>query len=363
MGGIFFLFSQSSGLELSHDGKTLAACGTYTDTLTLIDTASWSVAANVPVGDYPVRAAFAPDDSEIYVTNKNPGTVSVVSNAGGASTVTATLAVGQQPFEMAVSPDGNTLYVASAQDKNVGVVDLVAGSLAATVAVPDSPQGLALSPGGSCLYVASGTWFVALGPGPKIALGQSGAVSVIDTASASVVQSIDTGLPPGTLVLDASGTVGLVPSPFADGLTRLDIPGAVSTYCTAKTNSQGCAPPIASSGSPSASAGSGFLISASQVIPTSNGLFFYSTTGADAKPFQGGFLCVQPPVRRTGVQNSGGAGPCGGSYSLDFNAYIAGGFDVSLVAGATFWGQYWSRDPSSPSGTSLTDALTATIAP
>ena len=36
--------------------------------------------------------------------------------------------------------------------------------------------------------------------------------------------------------------VRLVPSPFADGLTRLDIPGGVTTYCTAKTNSQGCAP-------------------------------------------------------------------------------------------------------------------------
>jgi len=363
MGSIYYLFNQASGMTLSHDGRTLAVCGTYSDTLTLIDTASWSVAADVPVGDYPVRAAFAPDDSEIYVTLKIPATVAVVSNAGAASAVTGTIAVGPQPFEMAVSSDGGTLYVAQAQNGTVGVVDLASGLLTKSIAVPDSPQGLALAPGDTRLYVASGTWSVSVGPGPKISLAQAGAISEIDTLTQTLASAVDTGLPPGTLVLDQAGTAALVPSPFADGLIRVDLPTGWSTYCTSKVNSQGCAPPIWAVGNLSASAGSGFWVTASQVIPVSSGIFFYSTSGPDAKPFQGGFLCVQPPVRRTNPQNSGGAGACGGSYGLDFNAYIASGADPALVAGATFWGQYWSRDPSSPSGTSLTDALTATIAP
>ena len=363
MGGIFFLFNQASGLELSHDGQTLAVCGTFTDNLTLIDTASWSVVANVTVGDYPVRAAFSPDDSKIYVSNKNPGTISVVSNAGGASGVTGTIAVGQQPFEMAVLPDGSTLYVGRTQVPSIGVVDLTTGTLSASVALPNSPQGLELAPGGACLYVATGTWSVALGPGPKIAIGQAGAVAVIDTAAKSVVQSIDTGLPPGTLVLDASATVGLVPSPFGDALIRLDVPGSYTTYCTSKVNSQGCAPPISATGTPSASAGSGFVIAATQVLPNAKGLFFYSSAGPAAIPFQGGFLCLLSPVKRTPGQTATGSGTCGGAFALDFNAYIASGIDPALVVGATFWGQYWSRDPQSPSTTSLTDALTATIGP
>jgi YVTN family beta-propeller protein len=363
MGGIYYLFGQASGMTLSHDGATLAVCGTYDDTLTLVDTATWTVAANVPVGDYPVRATFAPDDSELYVALKTPATVAVVSNAGAASAVTGTIAVGQQPFEMAVSSDGGTLYVAQAQDDSVGVVDLASGLLTSSIAVPDSPQGLALSPSDSCLYVASGTWSVTLGPGPKVSFGQAGAVSVIDTATQAVVQSIDTGLPPGTLVLDPAGTTGLVPSPFADGLTRLDVPSGWATYCTSKVNSQGCAPPISAVGALSASAGSGFVILATQVIPNAKGLFFYSTTGPAAVPFQGGFLCVQSPVRRTFGVTATGSGTCGGTLAYDFNGYIALGLDPNLIAGNTIWGQFWSRDPASPSTTSLTDGLTATIAP
>ena len=73
--------------------------------------------------------------------------------------------------------------------------------------MPDFPQGLALSPGGACLTVASGTWSVTLGPGPKLGIGQAGAVTVFDTGTLGVAQALDTGLPPGELRFDASGAV------------------------------------------------------------------------------------------------------------------------------------------------------------
>jgi len=135
-------------------------------------------------------------------------------------------------------------------------------------------------------------------------------------------------------------------------------------YCTAKVNSLGCTPAIGWSGFPSASPGIGFAIAASSELAQKFGLLFYGTSGPQAQPFQGGFLCVQAPTQRTAVQDSGGAaGSCSGSYSFEFNAWIAGGGDPALVAGAKVWSQYWSRDPASPSTTSLTDALEFTIAP
>jgi len=54
---------------------------------------------------------------------------------------------------------------------------------------------------------------------------------------------------------------------------------------------------------------------------------------------------------------------CSGSYALDFNAWIGRGADPQLVGGAQVWGQFWSRDPQSPSGTGLSDAITFTICP
>jgi len=139
--------------------------------------------------------------------------------------------------------------------------------------------------------------------------------------------------------------------------------GSVSIYCTAKVNSLGCTPAIGFSGVPSASAGSGFTIGATNILAAKFGLLFYSKTGANASPFQGGFLCALSPLVRTPVTNSGGGAGCTGSFQIDFNAYIASGKDPALVSGQQFWSQWWYRDPASPSTTGLTDALTATVCP
>ena len=151
-------------------------------------------------------------------------------------------------------------------------------------------------------------------------------------------------------------------SGIVEGWT-FELPPVATTYCTAKVNSQGCLTAIGFDGTPSASSGSGFHVSATDIVPSSKGVLFYGTSGAAATPFQGGFLCVAPPTTRTSVQDSGGAGPCTGTFTFDFNAYVATGVAPSLVGGADVWAQYWSRDPASPSGTNLTDGVTFTLWP
>lgn len=141
-----------------------------------------------------------------------------------------------------------------------------------------------------------------------------------------------------------------------------------SIYCTAKVNSIGCTPAIGFSGTPSATAGSGFLITATNQINNKNGLLFYSTQGANGIPFQGGTLCVKAPIKRTAVQNSGGNAPpndCSGTYSLDFNTYIASGVNPNLISGQQVNAQYWSRDPgfAPPNNTGLSDAVEFVIGP
>ena len=137
------------------------------------------------------------------------------------------------------------------------------------------------------------------------------------------------------------------------------------TYCTAKVNSQGCTPVVGFSGFPSVSDPNPFDITASMVINDKSGLFFYGLSGRDKLPFQGGILCAAPPLGRTPVQNSGGNPPpadCSGTFSLDFNAWMQGGGDPSLAPGVQVDGQYWYRDPQSPSTTGLTDAIELVIA-
>ena len=146
-------------------------------------------------------------------------------------------------------------------------------------------------------------------------------------------------------------------------LTPIDACGvnSISLYCTAKTSSSGCLPAIVTSGSPSAGAGSGFHVTAVQVERGKTGLLFYGTNGAASQPLQGGFLCVQPPLKRLPAQSSGGSGPCSGTLDYDFNAWIASGADPALVAGATVHAQFWFRDPLSPSGTGLSGGVAFTL--
>ena len=130
-------------------------------------------------------------------------------------------------------------------------------------------------------------------------------------------------------------------------------------YCTAKVNTLGCTPAIGFSGAPSASSPNPFDVSATNVLNNKPGMLFYGYSPA-AIPFQGGHLCVQPPIKRTPPQSSGGNPPpsdCSGTYAYDMNARIQSGIDPGLTVGTSVYGQYWSRDPSDPHTTNLTDAL------
>jgi hypothetical protein len=148
---------------------------------------------------------------------------------------------------------------------------------------------------------------------------------------------------------------------------------APSIYCSAKTNSLGCVPAIQGSGAPSASAGAGFTVSATQVRNNKPGLLFYSTQGANSAPFQGGTLCVAPPIKRTPAQSAGGnpgGQDCSGQYALDFNAFAAGaagGNPVPALSepGTEVWCQWWGRDQGfpAPNNTTLSDGLHFQICP
>lgn len=130
-------------------------------------------------------------------------------------------------------------------------------------------------------------------------------------------------------------------------------------YCTAKVNSLFCAPSISATGFASASLASPFVIQATNIINQKQGLLFYGY-GAAATAYQGGFLCMTTPLRRTSAQNSGGSpsgSDCTGAFSFDFNAYIATGFDPLLVVGQQVNAQFWSRDPADPFTTNLTNAV------
>ncbi len=134
-------------------------------------------------------------------------------------------------------------------------------------------------------------------------------------------------------------------------------------YCTAKVNSAGCLPAIASSGPPSVCCGGLLTVSATQVLNQKNGLLFWGRQPSST-PFQGGTLCVEPPLVRTQIQNSNGSTSgtdCTGSYVFHWSSsYLA---QEGLLPGDRVFAQFWSRDPDTSITVGLTNALDITFIP
>ena len=110
---------------------------------------------------------------------------------------------------------------------------------------------------------------------------------------------------------------------------------------------------MTSSGIPSATSPSPFDLGAIDLINNKNLLLFYGFTPA-MKPFQGGTLCVLPPIRR------------GTPQPLDPTGYGEWVVDVTgKVPGDDEFFQVWYRDPQdlAGSGTRLSDALALTWCP
>jgi glucose/arabinose dehydrogenase len=229
----------------------------------------------------------------------------------------------------------------------------------ATLTVNSNVTASAPSSTSACLGSPASFSTTAGGTGPfSFQWRKNGVVIPGATSATYSIASVSAG-DAGQYSVTVTGSCGVAQPPPA----TLTVTGTSTVYCTAQVNSHGCTPTIGASGIPSASAGSGYFIAATKVLPLINGVFFYSTSGPAAIPFQGGFVCCAAPIRRVALAPSSGSGTCGGVLRLDFNAYIASGANIHLTAGASIWGQFWSRDKGSASGSNLSNALKAVICP
>ncbi|MEO6710735.1 MAG: hypothetical protein ABI054_10155, partial [Planctomycetota bacterium] len=180
----------------------------------------------------------------------------------------------------------------------------------------------------------------------------------------------DTAPLPDTLTLDEFAAGPGAPS---FGVTSVAPKGgqacnfALANYCTAKFNSLFCLPAISGIGIPSATQSSGMVVQCTNVLNNKPGILLYSNNGRANTVFQGGFLCVANPIKRSMGLNSGGTPSgqdCSGVYSLDTNAFaqgLLGGNPAPylLVPGTQVNFQYWGRDNGYPipDNSTLSDGL------
>lgn len=212
----------AGALILGHDEAAWAAAAVYvvnvgSNDVSVIDPAARAVVATIAVGAQPNGVAVTPDGQRVYVSNFRDDSVSVIDAAARA--VLATAGVGDGPVGIAVAPDGRRAYVANRQSSTVSVIDTATNAVLATVAgVGPGSNGIALTPDGALAYVNN-----AFSRDP-------GTVSVVDTASASVVDSVEVYRNPKRVAVAPDGGTAYVANFRSWNISIVDVP--TNTFLT-----------------------------------------------------------------------------------------------------------------------------------
>ena len=216
--------------------------------------------------------------------------------------------------------------------------------------------------------------------GLKTAPGQCGCgVSDVDTDSdgvADCTDNCDTIANPSQddCDLDGIGDVCEIANNMASDIDANGVPdscqpGAILVYCSSGTSVNGCVPTIGTFGTPSASQPNGFYVATFGNDGQRFGQFFYSITGVMQAPFNAGYMCVQGPRQRMGTPflTGGVAGACNGALFIDINVYATlnpTSIGIPLQAGGiSYYFQGYNRDPASPGGLVMTNAVGVTFLP
>lgn len=179
-------------------------------TVSAIDTGTNAAVATIPVGGEPVDVAISPNGSRAYVANKGADAVAVIDTA--ANTMVGSpipLAVGSKPDGVAVTPNGQLVYVANSGDGTVSVISTATnGALGVPIVLPpgSEPDGVAISPDGTRAFVAQ----------------RGNDVSIVDTATNSVVGAVPDTLAPSRIAIGPRGGRAFVTNSSASSVTAFN---------------------------------------------------------------------------------------------------------------------------------------------
>ncbi|HTM30162.1 MAG TPA: beta-propeller fold lactonase family protein [Vicinamibacterales bacterium] len=172
---------------VSADGARVYVSNYWSNTVSVIDTATNSVIRTFAVQPFPGALAPSPDGSRLYINTvlyPNPGyLVQVLDTASGATIANIPLNVPQSGSGMAISPDGRRLFVTNQalNGSNVKIIDTATNAVIGTVTTGSVPRAIDITPDGQFAYVA---------------VQEAGVVSVINTATGAILGSVPAGTRP-----------------------------------------------------------------------------------------------------------------------------------------------------------------------
>lgn len=243
----FVLLDECSGEAMASDGTSPVAytANTQQNTVSAIDMSNNAIFATISGIDSPAGVAISPNDSRLYVTNRDSNNVTII-DAIKYRTV-GTIPVGNMPYDITLSPDGKTAYVTNNQDNTVSIINTTEKKVIGTVKVGNGPYGILANPVDGDVYVIDSldgtvsvirgnsvvdtinagngtTKGIAVTPDGSrlfVANTNNNSISIINTTSYKVIDTVNTGKSPYGIAISPDGLYAYISNSGSQNISIL----------------------------------------------------------------------------------------------------------------------------------------------
>src|SRR5580698_5867526 len=172
---------EPEGVTTTPDGKQFYVTCEAGGDIYVVDVQAYSVAAHFKVNGRPRSVAFLSAAGIGFIPSESAGELNIIDSVAAKVLKTITLSSGSRPMKVKLSPDEKRLYVSNGRAGTVSVFDSHSYELLDTIKVGARPWGLGISPDGRFLFAAN---------------GPSNDVSVVDLKTNKEVTRIKAGASP-----------------------------------------------------------------------------------------------------------------------------------------------------------------------
>lgn len=135
---------QSEAIAVAPDGSEIWLGRNGDGRISVVDTASREVVAEIEVGGVPIRLAFTPDGERVVVSDVDAGALVVVD--ARKRIVRRRIPLDGAPIGVVVRADGAVAWASLIDRSQIAEVDLATGVVTRRIAAPGHPDGIAWLP-------------------------------------------------------------------------------------------------------------------------------------------------------------------------------------------------------------------------
>jgi YVTN family beta-propeller protein len=177
---------EPEGVATSPDGKRFYVTCEAGGDVYAIETAGYTTVGHFKVNVRPRSMAFLPGGDIGFIPSESTGELNVIDTVNLKVTKVIALPQGSRPMSVKTAVNGAKVYVSNGRAGTISVLDSHTYALLDTIKVGVRPWGMALSPDGRFLYSAN---------------GPSNDVSVVDLKTDKEVARVKSGTSPWSVAV------------------------------------------------------------------------------------------------------------------------------------------------------------------